>query len=298
MGLVLIATVAVLIATGAVLLSDRWARKDDGPPASEPSGHLANADGSNAAAESNPVAATTPAKTAPDATAQVETAATNAETPAAPESTADTPTPRPPTAAALLSSKSDAGKTPTTLPAATKPAEAKSGGTPPVELAAPKVPAVPGGVWEYKAPEQLLPGQPREDLKPTLAWLEQKCQQQLVDIRQAYGMPATAGPQQAIALRYSEGLAASLRNFVPPPYRMEKVAAADGSQQDERISALVFAQFVYDGKSVLFVFKQRMPDGELVAAQPGAFLLVPGRIQEHTVVLDTQGKVVREPATP
>lgn len=167
-----------------------------------------------------------------------------------------------------------------------------------VKTAAPEKAEAPGGVWAYKAPEKLTPGPAEEDLKPTLDWVKRVLAEQIVSVRRAYGMPETAGPRQAIAIRLTEDLAQSLRAYVPPPYWLEKVAGTDGVLRDEQVSTLVFLEFTYADKPCLFVAKRRLPGGQLVAGRQGSFVLVPGTIQEHTVVLDPTRKAVREPAAP
>jgi len=156
---------------------------------------------------------------------------------------------------------------------------------------------VPGGIWTYKAPENLVPGAPAADLKPTLAWALKASGNTAASVRRAFALPASAGPRQAIAIRLDNALKAGLGPYVPPPYLAETVEEPGGKARAEQVSALVFLEFVYRGNVHLFVMKRRDADGTLVPGRRGSFVLVPGAIQEHTVVLDPTRRAVREPLT-
>jgi hypothetical protein len=164
--------------------------------------------------------------------------------------------------------------------------------------AAEVAPAIPGGIWPYRAPENLLPGPPAQELMPTLAWAQKEAADHIVSVRRAYGLPASAGPRQAIAIELSEHLTRSLRKYLPPPLMIEKIEGPDGSLQDEQVRTVVFLEFFRDGKPYLFVLKRREDDKSIRIGRRGSYVLVPGRVQERTVVLDPTRKALPEPLNP
>lgn len=156
---------------------------------------------------------------------------------------------------------------------------------------------IPGGLWPYRAPENLLAGPPAENLKPTLTWAKDKLGETLAKVTKAFGGKLSE-PRQAIAMVLDDDLKRSLRKFAPWPYRAEVVPTADGGPRPEQVTSLVFVEFAYLGKPCLFVLKRRDADGSVVPGTPGIFVLIPGAIQEQTVVLDPTRDAIREPPSP
>ena len=114
-------------------------------------------------------------------------------------------------------------------------------------------------------------------------------------MRRAYSFGPQDGPRQAIAIRLDEKLKKELQRFIPPPYLPETVPGAEGLEQPEKVHTAIFLEFLHRGRQYLYVLKRRDGDGAIVPGRKGSFVLIPGAIQEHTVVLDPQGRTVPEP---
>ncbi|HOI55593.1 MAG TPA: hypothetical protein PLP01_10120, partial [Phycisphaerae bacterium] len=163
----------------------------------------------------------------------------------------------------------------------------------PHAAAAEALPTIPGGVWPYTIPENLTPA---ADLEPTLQWARRDLAERIAAVQRAYAFDPQQGPQQAIAVRLDDKLRIELGRFLPPPYLAdEKVVGADGAVVVEKVSTLVFLEFLVKGQQYLFVLKRRDGDGLIVPGRQGSFVLIPGAIQEHTVVLDPNERTLPEP---
>jgi hypothetical protein len=159
--------------------------------------------------------------------------------------------------------------------------------------AAEALPKIPGGVWPYTIPENLTPS---ADLEPTLQWARRELAEPIAAVQRAYAFDPQQGPRQAIAVRLDDTLRDELGRFLPPPYLAgEKVIGADGTTTVEQVSTLLFLEFLVKGRPYLFVLKRRDGDGSIVPGRQGSFVLIPGAIQEHTVVLDPNERALPEP---
>ncbi len=192
----------------------------------------------------------------------------------------------------------NAASPPTALasPPETKPnpADTLSHPAPPPTLSAnaePAKPLIPGGVWPFKPPADLADDKPAEDIKATRKWAGDEMAKNISALRKAYGLHADAGPRQAIAIELGPRLKATLNEFLPPPYAEETISGGD----PERVTVLVFLEFLYQGNSYLVVFKRLDQTGQIVPARRGTFTLYPGAIREHTVVLDPTRAPIPEP---
>ena len=165
---------------------------------------------------------------------------------------------------------------------------------PPVVTALPAL-AIPGGVWTYKAPEQLMAGAPSDKLVATRQWAVRELAESIQQVRERYRLLDDAGPQQVVALAFSDSLERELDKYLPPPVEFERTA--EGGHV--RPAALVFAEFQTPAGRYLLI-TQALPgstDDEvrLVPGRPQTYVLVPGAIQEETIVLDGRRRAWPQP---
>ncbi len=174
-------------------------------------------------------------------------------------------------------------------PAAADVATSDAADADPQTTDAPAKPAVPGGIWQYKAPEQLIAGSPSARIAPTRTWAAEKMADTYKGVRDSFSLAESDGPRQVVAIAFSDQLQRDLDRYMPPPLRLTRDAAGNSI----RPATLLFSEFATPAGKYLLITQvlpdQQDPDKlQLLPSHPSSYILVPGAIQEETIVLDSR----------